>query len=78
MAKAKTEKSKTPSFEEAQSNLLTLVEAMENGDIPLAELVDKYEKGMQLLAICRTHLNESELKIKKVQELNSSITKENL
>ena len=78
MPKKKSDPAETPTFEEAQQELLELVEAMESGEIPLQELVDKYQSGMNLLKICRDHLAESELKIQKVQENNGTISLEEM
>jgi exodeoxyribonuclease VII small subunit len=53
----------SPSFEQALSRLEAVVEAMEAGDIPLSELLAKFEEGSKLLKICETRLKEAELKI---------------
>lgn len=55
-----------PSFEESVERLETLIEAMENGDTPLAELVAKFEEGSKLLKNCQAQLQEAELKIEKL------------
>ena len=41
------------SFEESLERLETLIEGLEDGEVPLAELVSKYEEGSKLLAICQ-------------------------
>ena len=58
---------KTPTFEEALNGLEELVSAMEEGDIPLADLVEKYEEGTKLLNICEKKLTEAELTIQKLK-----------
>ena len=55
-----------PSFEDAMQRLETLVDAMEQGDIPLADLVAKFEEGSKLLEACRARLKDAELKIEKL------------
>ena len=57
-----------PSFEETMKRLEDLVELMESGSAPLAELVDRYEEGSKLLKDCRKRLELAELKIQKVRE----------
>lgn len=57
-----------PSFEEALTELETLVSAMEEGATPLAELVANFEKGTKLLAICQSRLSDAELKIQRLKE----------
>ena len=57
-----------PSFEETMKRLEDLVESMESGSAPLAELVDRYEEGSKLLKDCRKRLELAELKIQEVRE----------
>lgn len=64
MAKKQSE----PTYEEALAKLEGLVEAMESGEIPLADLVAKYEEGTTLLKICQKRLKEAELKIEQLQK----------
>lgn len=66
-------KSSEPSYEEALVQLEHLVEAMESGEVPLADLVAKYEEGSKLLKICQKRLKEAELKIEKLQEENAEV-----
>lgn len=62
MSAKKTE----PTFEESVERLEALIEAMENGDTPLADLVAKFEEGSKLLKHCQAQLKEAELKIEKL------------
>lgn len=57
---------KEPSFEEALSNLEAIVEAMEDGNVPLAELVQKYSEASSLLARCRSCLDEAAMTVEKL------------
>lgn len=64
-------KKKTPeeaSFEEALASLEKIVESMEEGEIPLGELVEKYEEGSRYLRACQVRLREAELKIEKLKK----------
>ena len=56
-----------PSFEEAMQQLESIVEAMETGDVPLADLLAKYEEGTRLLAQCEQRLKAAELKIEQLK-----------
>ena len=58
--------SASPTFEEAVDQLEDLIEAMESGETPLAELVAKFEEGSKLLRNCQDQLKEAELKIEKL------------
>jgi exodeoxyribonuclease VII small subunit len=67
---------KSPRFEEALSRLENILEAMESGEVPLDELVDKYEEGVSLLKTCNARLREAELKIEAVRKTNETIETE--
>jgi len=41
---------------------------MEQGDIPLADLLAKYEEGAKLLRACESRLKDAELKIEKLKK----------
>lgn len=55
------------SFEDALDQLETLVEAMEAGDTPLAEMLARFEEGNRLLKVCEAHLKDAELKIEQLK-----------
>ena len=54
------------SYEEASSKLESIIEAMEDGSIPLAELVAQFEEGAKLLNVCQKELKQAELIIQKL------------
>jgi exodeoxyribonuclease VII small subunit len=56
------------SFEDALNQLETVVEAMEAGDVPLAELLAKFEAGNTLLKQCEVRLKEAELRIELLKK----------
>ncbi|HEY4299654.1 MAG TPA: exodeoxyribonuclease VII small subunit [Candidatus Didemnitutus sp.] len=67
------------SFESALTKLETIVDAMEQGEVPLAELLGQYEEGTKLLRVCEARLKEAELKIEKLKkEKDGSASAENL
>jgi exodeoxyribonuclease VII small subunit len=55
-------------FEEALKKLETVVEAMETGELPLEQLVTRYEEGMKLAKLCQEKLAEAELKIQQLEK----------
>jgi len=56
------------SFEAALTRLESIVESMESGDVPLAELLAKFEEGNALLKTCEARLKEAELKIEQLKK----------
>ncbi|MCP3673529.1 MAG: exodeoxyribonuclease VII small subunit [Gammaproteobacteria bacterium] len=51
-------------FEQQLSELETLVEHMENGDISLENSLKSFEQGIKLARSCQKSLKEAELKVK--------------
>lgn len=62
------ESTATLPFEAALGRLESIVEAMEQGDVPLADLLAKYEEGTKLLKVCEGRLKEAELKIEVLKK----------
>lgn len=62
------------SFEAALTNLETIVESMESGDVPLDELLAKFEEGNKLLKICETRLKDAELKIEQLKKERDGVS----
>jgi exodeoxyribonuclease VII small subunit len=56
------------SFETALTKLETIVESMETGEVPLADLLAKFEEGNKLLKHCEGRLKEAELKIEQLKK----------
>jgi exodeoxyribonuclease VII small subunit len=56
------------SFETALEKLETIVESMESGDVPLADLLAKFEEGTKLLKVCEARLKDAELKIELLKK----------
>lgn len=54
------------SFEAALEQLEGIIHSMESGEIPLADLVAKFEEGSTLLKVCQAQLKEAEIKIEKL------------
>ena len=62
-----------PSFESALTQLESIVESMESGEIPLAELLAKFEEGNKLLKICETRLKDAEMKIEILKKQKDGV-----
>ena len=53
-------------FEDSIKQLKEIVERIEQGEIPLQDSLDQYEKGMTLIKHCRTILQRAEERIEKI------------
>ena len=65
------------SFETALTQLETIVETMESGDVPLADLLTKFEQGTKLLKVCENRLKDAELKIEVLKKQKDGVSFEN-
>ena len=61
------------SFEAALTKLETIVESMESGEVPLAELLAKFEEGSALLKVCEKRLKDAELKIEQLKKQKDGV-----
>lgn len=57
-------------FEKALEELEKIVGQLERGDVPLAESIEKYERGQALKEHCAKLLGEAEARVEKIR-LNS-------
>ena len=55
-------------YDDVVAKLEAIVDSMESGEVPLAELLAKYEEGSKLLKTCEGRLKEAELKIEKLKK----------
>jgi exodeoxyribonuclease VII small subunit len=58
-------------FEESIKELTNIVGKIEQGQIPLQDSLEQYEKGMVLIKQCRTILEKAEKRIEKISELDT-------
>ena len=72
MAAKKIKETGVSTFEDAMGELETLVEAMENDQLPLEDLVAHYEKGAGLLKHCEKVLSAAKERIELIEVSNSS------
>lgn len=50
-------------FESAMKRLEEIVKILENGELPLATLLEMYEEGVKLQNFCQEKLDEAERKV---------------
>ncbi|MBI5334970.1 MAG: exodeoxyribonuclease VII small subunit [Burkholderiales bacterium] len=55
-------------FEDALEELERLVEQMEAGQLPLDQLLQRYQRGTELLALCRQRLEAVEAQVKVLED----------
>jgi exodeoxyribonuclease VII small subunit len=55
-------------FEEAIQQLKGIVDRIEQGEIPLQDSLEQYEKGMALIKHCRDILQNAEKRIEKISK----------
>ena len=61
-------------FEAALAKLETIVESMESGDVPLQELLAKFEDGNRMLKLCESRLKDAEIKIEQLKKQKDGVT----
>jgi len=59
-------------FEESIKQLKEIVERIEQGQIPLQDSLEQYEKGMALINHCRGVLQKAEKRIEKIAKEQES------
>ena len=59
-------------FEEAIKELTDIVGKIEQGQIPLQDSLEQYEKGMALIKHCRGILQKAEKRIEKISKEEQS------
>ena len=60
-------------FEKSLSDLETLVEEMEQGDLSLEDALKHFEKGIGLTTECQQALQNAELKVQELVEKNGKV-----
>ncbi|MFM8901150.1 MAG: exodeoxyribonuclease VII small subunit [Burkholderiales bacterium] len=55
-------------YEDALAELEGLVAAMEGGQLPLDELMKNYQRGAELLQLCRARLEAVEQQVKVLED----------
>jgi exodeoxyribonuclease VII small subunit len=57
-----------PRFEEAYGRLEQLVGEMERGDLPLEDLLARFEEGVKLVRHCQAFLKQAQLRVEQYVE----------
>lgn len=55
-------------FEEALKQLESIVEAMETTDLPLEQLLERFEHGTRLAQACQGQLDLAEVRVQKLEK----------
>ena len=55
-------------FEQAIKELTSIVEKIEQGEVPLQDSLNQYETGMTLITHCRTLLHDAEARIEVISK----------
>jgi exodeoxyribonuclease VII small subunit len=63
MSNQATKSAPPANFELAMKRLEEIVEQMESGDLPLEDLIVRYEEGMKLVKVCQERLASAEQRI---------------
>ena len=63
-------------FEAGMEELETLVEALSSDALPLEQLIDRYERGTQLLGFCRERIQQVKLRVELIQRREQGMTLE--
>ncbi len=61
------------SFEEALTELETIVKELENGSVELDKAINKYSDAMKLVKYCSDKLNNAEEKVNKILTENGNL-----
>ena len=59
-----TSEEPAPSFEQALSDLESLVETLEKGELSLEDSLQKFERGIELTRVCQQALQEAEQRVR--------------
>jgi len=70
---AKKKKEDALRFEDALSELETIVRTMEQGDLSLEDSLEAFEKGIQLTRQCQQALQDAEQKVQILMEKNGTL-----
>jgi exodeoxyribonuclease VII small subunit len=73
----KTDKTPEPvDFEKALAELEAIVKQLEAGNLALEESLALFERGVELARVCKTRLDEAELKVSKLTKDKDGLFRE--
>jgi len=55
-------------FEEALKKLESIVQSMESQELPLEQMLARYEEGTRLAQLCQAKLAEAEVKVQQIEK----------
>jgi exodeoxyribonuclease VII small subunit len=67
-------KVETLSFEQSMQELETIVSKMEQGDLPLEDALQNFERGIQLARLSQQKLKDAEQKVQILMSQNGQAT----
>ena len=59
-------------FEKAIEELEDIIKSLEQGDVPLDDTIELYERGAKLKDFCEKKLKDAEIKIKKINKYSNT------
>jgi exodeoxyribonuclease VII small subunit len=62
------DKTPAPTYEQALAELERLVQRMEDGQMPLDQMLDSYKRGAELLTLCKSRLAAVEQQVKVLED----------
>lgn len=65
-------------FEKSLERLEKIVEEMEQGNLPLDDMIARFEEGQGLLKVCRKKLNEVQKKVEVLVKKEGAVAVEDL
>jgi exodeoxyribonuclease VII small subunit len=68
-----TDKTDAETYELLYTQLQEVVTRLESGELPLAELLQLYERGVKLAAQCQQLLDEAELRVQMLSQEGSTL-----
>jgi exodeoxyribonuclease VII small subunit len=74
MAKA-IKKSDELSFEQGMDQLEEIVSQMESSELPLDQIIQRYEDGMKLIKFCGDKLNDAQKKVELIIQTKDGVKK---
>ncbi|SFH78773.1 exodeoxyribonuclease VII small subunit [Pisciglobus halotolerans] len=69
-----SQQAKELKFEEAMQQLEQIVARLEQGDVPLEEALEQFQKGVQLSKFCKDKLENAEKTLTKIVDENGEET----
>ncbi len=71
-----SQEAKEMTFEQAMSRLEQIVKTLENGQVPLEDLIKLFDEGTALVKLCTERLDKAEEKVRLLQMKGGVLTEE--